>query len=64
MKYDISIRVVDCSIRVSRSIGVAEYFIRWGGALFLSDMSPHEILAASFYALNITALLTVLVVVV
>ena len=35
-----------------------------GGALFLTDMSPHEILAASFYTLNITALLTVLVVVV
>ena len=30
-----------------------------GGALCLSDMSPHEI-----YALNMTALLTVLVVVV
>ena len=35
-----------------------------GGALFLSDMSPHEILVASLYALNTTALLTVLVVVV
>jgi len=35
-----------------------------GGALFLSDISPHEILAASFYTLNMTALLTDLVVVV